>query len=452
MMDTINGLRYFAVEFTKHGLLFDQSQAEALRAALAASPATDLFVVSHGWNNDRVEAEALYTRLFSHVAAQLERAPAANGRTFAIAGVLWPSKKFADAEDIPGGGAAAASPDASLDAALADAVDMFDEDDDARAAIERCRQLLPSVDTDERAVDDIGRTLRTLVDGTIDVDEEAMYGEPFANGGGREFLALCAPRRARVPHDAESGGGAALGLGGGAAEAGGGAGLFGRIKDGVRGALNVITYGKMKDRAGVVGELGVYPWLRTLQDQFPATRLHLAGHSFGGRVMASALAQGTNASALRVHSVALLQAAFSQFAFASHSPTIGKDGFFRAALAPPRRLTGVGFATHSKRDKAVGLAYPIASKFRGDNAAGIGGPESEFGAIGSNGAQDTPEAQKGKLLPPSSSYAWDGRDEKWFFNLDGNVTIKDDGSPAVDGHGDVDHAIVAHAVVSAALV
>jgi hypothetical protein len=45
---------HFPVEFTKRGRIFDPTQVDALLAGLSAC--TDLFVVSHGWNNDVEDA------------------------------------------------------------------------------------------------------------------------------------------------------------------------------------------------------------------------------------------------------------------------------------------------------------------------------------------------------------------------------------------------------------
>lgn len=46
----------------------------------------------------------------------------------------------------------------------------------------------------------------------------------------------------------------------------------------------------MKERAGLVGQVGLNPLLRSLQAALPAVRLHLAGHSFGGRLVTAAVA------------------------------------------------------------------------------------------------------------------------------------------------------------------
>jgi hypothetical protein len=81
------------IQFTKDGTLFQRSEADALTSGIATG-LSDLFVISHGWNNNIDDAQGLYSGLTAQIAAQVAAAPALKGRTFAICGVLWPSKKL----------------------------------------------------------------------------------------------------------------------------------------------------------------------------------------------------------------------------------------------------------------------------------------------------------------------------------------------------------------------
>ena len=56
--------------------------------------------------------------------------------------------------------------------------------------------------------------------------------------------------------------------------------------------LNFTTYFEMKARAGTVGKNGVAALIDRLAPQ--VQRIHLVGHSFGGRVVAAAAANSTN--------------------------------------------------------------------------------------------------------------------------------------------------------------
>src|SRR5215212_10282900 len=84
---------------------------DALLSLLEREHVTDLFAVSHGWNNDMADARALYEALFQSVHARLDAGQfdALTARRFAVLGIFWPSKKFADSELIPSGAASIGS-------------------------------------------------------------------------------------------------------------------------------------------------------------------------------------------------------------------------------------------------------------------------------------------------------------------------------------------------------
>ena len=60
------------------------------------------------------------------------------------------------------------------------------------------------------------------------------------------------------------------------------------IKAAARRVANLSTYYEMKQRAGTVGSTGVAQLLRRLRERKPDVRLHLVGHSFGGRLVTAA--------------------------------------------------------------------------------------------------------------------------------------------------------------------
>src|SRR5437879_2287268 len=87
-MDEIAGIPYAAARFDKDGNMLNAQQVTVPPGT------TDLFVVSHGWNNTEQGAEKLYRELFANLDAvapdQVET------KKLAIVGVIWPSKKFTD--------------------------------------------------------------------------------------------------------------------------------------------------------------------------------------------------------------------------------------------------------------------------------------------------------------------------------------------------------------------
>jgi hypothetical protein len=210
---------------------------------------------------------------------------------------------------------------------------------------------------------------------------------------------------------------------------GGAAGLAAFLSGFKAAAMNVLnftTYFEMKARAGNVGKNGVAKLVDKLAPQ--VQRIHLIGHSFGGRVVT---ATGANSSTDKIKSMSLLQAAFSHNGFSKRM-----KGFFRSVV-DQKRVQGPILVTHTKNDKSVGVAYPLASRINGDTTAAFGDENDKFGALGRNGAQqmENDEVIKGNLLDTGGDYQFQiGK----FFNLEGSAFIK--------AHGDVTGKEIAHAV------
>jgi pimeloyl-ACP methyl ester carboxylesterase len=218
-------------------------------------------------------------------------------------------------------------------------------------------------------------------------------------------------------------------------DAGGAAGVFGdmaaHFASKARALMNLTTYYTMKARAAVVGETGVAPVLSQVED----TRVHLVGHSFGARLVTSAAQQLAVTNQLR--SISLLQAAFSHYSFsAAWSP--GHAGFFRKVV-DPGRVAGPMIITHTRHDTAVGIAYAMASALAQQVAAEVGGPDSLYGGLGSNGAQKTAEARNDQDLGPVDT-DYDFHDRAVYNLLADRF---------VSSHSDVRGPEVAHAVLRA---
>jgi len=437
---------YFPLAFTKDGAIVDQKQFAAVIAAIApgaATPLTDLIVISHGWNNDMPEAEALYTSIFNQVAAVLPlqnpACDAVRGRRVAVVGILWPSKKFDDASLIPGG--AAAMSDGTAEAAQAvDQLSSFLDSPDATVALARAKALVPQLSGSIDARDEFSRLIRAFMPHDAN-DEETVIDPSFFTLDGDELLRRLS-RSAPDARPTSSGGAASLGA---ESMIGGAAGLgdwFGKVADGARSLANLVTYYQMKNRAGAIGQGGVRDVLTRIREDRPASgqgalAIHLAGHSFGARLVTAATAGPEGAGPLPVNSLVLLQAAFSHYGFAlDYDGT--HDGYFRRVVTDPAYVTGVVAITFTAKDKAVGLAYPIASRIARQIAAALGDANDPFGGLGRNGAQKTPGARTVTLAAPGSAYGFAARG---IYNLDSNAII--------GGHSDLAHPEVAYALISA---
>ena len=185
--------------------------------------------------------------------------------------------------------------------------------------------------------------------------------------------------------------------------------------------LNLATFFTMKDRAGKIGQDALNPLIARLQAQSsPATHFHLVGHSFGAR-MVTATVDG--ACQLRVSSLLLLQAAYSQNGLAVNFDGRGTNGFFHRILTE-RKVGGPILVTHSRRDEALGMAYPLASRLHGPDAARIGDARDLYGSMGMNGAQHVDAT----CLKLGDRYEFRGAPGQ-VFNLNGDAVIT--------SHGDV---------------
>jgi hypothetical protein len=366
-------------------------------------------------------------------------APDVSGRRFLILGVLWPSKKWAERSLIAGGAAGlSGSPeDEDVIARIDDLKGVFDAGD-ADDRLEEAKALVPDLEDDPAARDAFVDLVRGVIPAGAAADTDDFAESLLSDPGRRILDALEAPVEPEIDEDA---GGAAGGVGedfdGDAdADEGGAAGLFSLsgIKAGAERLLNLTTYYQMKERAGLVGASGLNPCLRKLGER--GARFHLVGHSFGGRVVTAATMGDPAQPAVKPTTVTLLQAAFSHYGFAKGYRGGDQDGFFRAVVTG-QMTGGPILITHSKRDRAVGYAYPLASRLGGQNASGLGDENDRFGGIGRNGARDTPEAQKGALEEVGGTYAFDA--DK-LYNLNADAIIAD--------HSDIRRPEVAYAILT----
>ncbi len=430
------------LEFSKDGSPVHPEQAAAVGEL--ADQVDDLIVISHGWNNDENDAQSLYEALaasFDSVRAA-NREPKLAGRNIGIVGVFWPSKKFAESDLIPGGAASIGHSDPTLAADLVDMSDGFDAPT-AEETMRKAAKLVPLLEQSSDARRQYADLLRSLIK---DLDAEpGDAADVLFDRDGDELMQDLDPAallEALTAQEAVHGGGVAGGalqIRPGAlhiSDTGSAAGLpfgLGSLWSKGRSLLNYVTYYQMKARAGSIGEKSVAPILAQ-QVVGKKARLHLVGHSFGARLVTAA---GNSLGGQSISSVSLLQAAFSHFAFADHWSG-SKDGAFRHLLTA-HNINGPMIITHTRNDRAVGLAYAIASRVGGQNASAIGDKNDPFGGLGSNGAQKTPEAKDNQDLGDTDvDYAFQA-----------GVVHNLLADKFVSGHSDIRGPQVAHAVLRA---
>lgn len=442
-MTKIGAFEYCPVEFTRKGARYAPHQVTALLDGLKVADATDLFIACHGWNNDKADATALYERLFGNVSTLFSGDT--GGRRVVVAGILWPSIRFADEDLIPGGGQAAAFdgfdiPDKALERKIDAVVPALDGDDADLATI---KQLASRLEDGAAAQDAFVAWIRGQLPQPAQGGPADEPADNIMQGKGHEVLKALEGAGAGGPPSHVDGGavqGGALGLGlddGPVAGQGGAAGLgdmFSGVKARAYRFLNLATYYQMKERAGVVGA-GVGALAAELRTAFPQLRMHLVGHSFGARAVTAA----AKSAAFAPSSMCLLQGAFSHNAFAPKSTEL-PQGFFREVVTE-KRVAGPIVATHTRNDKAVGLAYALASRLAGQQVAGLGDENDIYGGIGRNGAMRMAGGESRRLTMTSAS-------EAYAFARDAVTSIQSD--QFIENHGDVSGAAVANVVWSAA--
>jgi hypothetical protein len=401
-MNDIAGISYAAARFDKDGAALNKQEIKL------PDGTTDVIVASHGWNNTQDQAEKeLYTALFTNFAAvasdQLQN------KKITIVGVIWPSKRFTDvvdaavAEQARGGGAGFGSSSTAADETIKAKLDVIATMFDKKAAkkITAAKNQIGKLESDLAARRKFVDELRSLLDDSAAHEED--NSALFFKLDGSVMLEKLKQPTPLVSSGAPGGGGAAsIGTSPKATPAGGAAGLgdiFSGIKAGAIRFLNYLAYYEMKKRAGTVGQNGVGPMLDRLADK--VQRIHLVGHSFGCRVVTAAAATSTTD---KLQSMSLLQAAFSHNSFSK-----SMNGFFRSVV-DNRRIKGPIVITYTSNDRAVGIAYPAASRLAGTVASAFGDANDKFGGLGRNGAQkmESGEVVQGvdQLLAVGGSYSW----------------------------------------------
>jgi hypothetical protein len=346
-------------------------------------------------------------------------------RTAAV-GVFWPSLLFPGDDPTTAPPQPAAGQDGSaLAAALAPAFP------DQAANVARIGTLLDERPQDPAALEEFHQLAAGLVTtpnpgGDEDAGEEAAETEPTSAVLGH-FAAM-----SKTP------GPAAQGLGN----------PFTTLWHGARELLRTLSYYEMKNRAGVVGRNGLGPLLSGLSAEAGhPLRVHLMGHSFGGRLVSFALPGlpgPMTGGASPVKSLVLVQGAFSHFAFAQPMPI---DATRSGALASYRnRVDGPLIATFTSADRAVGWWYPMASALKHEDSQSASDLDYRWGGMGHDGYQQN-GITTAVLAQPRHAY---GFAAGTFYRLDSNAVIRADQSPVSGAHSDIQHPEVAWAAISAA--
>ncbi|WP_030608580.1 hypothetical protein [Streptomyces fulvoviolaceus] len=412
----------------------DGGRRDRLLAGVVDRGVHDLVVFSHGWNSDRSGATRLYSRFFAPFP---ELAPKAR---LGYVGVVWPSMRFSDEPipDFPRSVAADTPPRPGLDKDTRHA--LLETFPGRATVIDQIARMLDQQPGDEAELEEFGRLVRMLVDVVPPGPQVLFAADTLAEGVPQDEPEIFAGSAAGVCEEFAQ---ALAHL-----ESPGGAAGFTVPNpwDGAHELLRQGTYYAMKRRAGTVGERGLGRMIGQLAAAAPEVRVHLVGHSFGGRLVSFAL-RGLPKGVRTVKSVTLLQGAFSHYAFAARLPHDARAG--GVLQGQQNRVDGPLVCCHSRHDSALGTMYPLASRMAGD-ARGVAAFDigrtlgAKWGAMGHDGVQAVPGTKSFKLadalktkLPVSGCV-----------NVDAAAVVKRGGAPA-GAHSDIVHRELAQLVLAA---
>lgn len=446
----ITDFDFFPLTFDENGKLGNPAQFTALNTR--AATATDVIFLAHGFRNNENDATTLYAGILKTFKENLARPEfhGAGNRNIIVAGVYWPSKPFQEtfsSSDASGDGSVQAADDElqEMVAVLQQLESMKNMSPEHSAELDQAIALLPEVKNDPDTQDEfVGLVLSILNDTELDVTEglQQIRAQQGSDLLGKLSTPVILPT---VQSDSDQDEGGTLAVGSFIPSTGNGAALsvgsfFGSIFGKIGQFLNLTTWYIMKSRSGSVGATGVAKAVRDLKATHPAIKIHLVGHSLGGRLMAGCAKSLAQPPVLQPASLTLLEAAFSHYGFSANNGA-GTPGFFRDVI-DKKVVKGPMISTFSFQDTVVGHVYAIASRLADDNVKAIGDANDPFGGIGRNGAQKTVESAAVKLktaAAPGAPYTF----------TPGVVTCLDGSGGLIKEHGDVANSDVTYALASA---
>ncbi len=344
-------------------------------------------------------------------------------------GIFWPSQALAWFDDEVGPGFAAGGDPAAAQAQQAAQADLLQGvlQDVAAALPKASRARFFELATASALPAAQAQELAALLAGATAADSEESRAAPTAQDLLAAANTLAAPEPdydavgtadAATAASADAGPAAAFGLGD----------LLGALDP--RNLLKPFTVWQMKDRAGVIGHAGVAPVLQGLLQRSSA-RVHLLGHSYGCKVLMTALC--TPAALPRpVESALLLQPAVSQYAFAAEIPARGVAGGFARAR---QRVRLPIVATYSANDTALTKLFHVAVRRSDDlgelQFAGEGSSPSRYAAMGGFGPQAS-QARFVQIQDPGGAYALEA----------GAPPLAVNGTRCISGHGAINEPAV----------
>ncbi|HJQ02483.1 MAG TPA: hypothetical protein VJ851_12855 [Jatrophihabitans sp.] len=407
----------YLLRYAEDGHLLSTETERILKNSLDG--VTEIYLFSHGWNNTFADASSNYVKFVRGYQGQREQfnLPTAADYQPLLIGIIWPSTSFV----LPWEKGPVIAAESPSEASRTEEMLRLVTANVSQAAGGRLAELVDgSSGLDE---DDARTAAKIVIDGLPFADAEGVSSPPTVDELLEAWAALDGD--APVPTDPND-----FGEAGASLAAPRGAGYFNKFDP--RNLLRMGTVWLMKDRAGIVGGHGVAPLVGHLLGNSQA-RLHLVGHSFGGRIVLSSVAMAPLPRPAR--SMLLLEPAVNRWCFAEKLPSGGSGGY-QPVLD---RVELPILSTFSRYDVPLTQAFQLAvrgSSLGEPNIAAIGDTD-RYGALGGYGPAglgDLSEVQPA-LKAGSARYTFAAGKE--VIAVDGGVDL--DGKPAIGSHSDVNN-------------
>jgi hypothetical protein len=419
------------VRFDKNGVCSSPKTRDAALDNLAGKKDRPVIFFSHGWNNDFADAVDLYRKFLLEL-EKVRKAQQIAGPAPIFIGVTWPSI-WLPSDGGPqmaaaGGDAKAAS---AVEAIVRELVDILP----AATNWSRLYALLEA----ERISPEDALELARLLAPALRRGDDGGPDESTASAA-NIVKALVAIQRAEggqpADDDLED-----IGTVGGGGRAGdiAAAGFLDFLDP--RSAIRLASLYLMKDRAGTVGSKDVAALLREIVKRTPAP-VHAVGHSFGGKVMLSAVAAEPKPGR-KLTSMLLLQPAVSHLSFAANVPGRDGPGGYRHVFD---RIEKPIFSTFSASDFPLHTIYHLALLRDADlgeaqiaaGATTAGNPPSPYAALGGYGPRGADESLIDPIPKPGENFAYPNGAR--VVGLDGSLEKR------IDSHGGVANPYTAWAL------
>jgi hypothetical protein len=411
---------FYALRFDKAGRSEGPLTQQALVAQLTSGDFTDVYVFSHGWNNDWKAALERYKDFMGEFRGLRETHDFERPHRPLLAGIFWPSTALVMPWER---GPQFAGDEGEAEA---DAIDL--------ALLSGFAEGLPPGDTgrfyelaeSESLGEDDATELLRLLSGVAAHGDPEVAGDPARDV--EEMLAswaqleaaLAAPALPRSPDDFGA-------VGTGVAAGPQAAGFLDKLNP--RNLLRGLTVWQMKDRAGTVGADGVGPVLRKMLSATDEdTRFHLVGHSYGARVVLNAVGRPSGGALPRaVNSLLLLQPAVNHLCFADAQPPTPAGGYRNVLAAVKQPILSTFSGNDFPLTKTFHLALRRGKDLREAQIAAEE-PPSEYAALGGYGPRGFKGWKSVDIKDPDDVYDLGANaPEVWAVN----------GTRTISGHGAV---------------